>query len=203
MTTLKKFVFCFFLPLIHEESWTFHQTTCWRFLLRKTQILICLPHAMTDVNVSGITTPLPVAALPLPHMLDNGLLPVECTGHKSFIVKCMKCVLKLNSKEWKLFADHRKRDTNSKLRIKCWLLSSNVIYLPNVLTGHAVEAKDQTDEALQCYDTRGGAVTQSHQIQHVIVDPLSWPTYVGHWLICILFFSSVGTDTLSWFTGTR
>lgn len=126
MTTLKKFVFCFFLPLIHEESWTFHQTTCWRFLLRKTQILICLPHAMTDVNVSGITTPLPVAALPLPHMLDNGLLPVECTGHKSFIVKCMKCVLKLNSKEWKLFADHRKRDTNSKLRIKCWLLSSNL-----------------------------------------------------------------------------
>lgn len=44
---------------------------------------------------------------------------------------------------------------------------------PHVLTGHAVEAKGETDKVLQFYASRVGSVTQGHQIQHVIGDPLS------------------------------
>ena len=43
----------------------------------------------------------------------------------------------------------------------------------DLLTVDAVEAKDETDEALQRYLSRRGAVAQSHQIQHIIADPLS------------------------------
>ena len=51
----------------------------------------------------------------------------------------------------------------------------NVIYCHHLshltsLTVHAVQAKDETDEALQRHVSRGGPVAQSHQIEHVIAD---------------------------------
>ena len=60
-----------------------------------------------------------------------------------------------------------------------WIAQRNQQYITscsNLLTVDAVEAKDETDEALQCYLSRRGAVAQSHQIQHIIADPLSWQT---------------------------
>lgn len=41
----------------------------------------------------------------------------------------------------------------------------------DLLTVHALEAQDETNEALQCYVSRGGPIANSHQIQHVITDP--------------------------------
>ncbi|PWA16570.1 hypothetical protein CCH79_00004316, partial [Gambusia affinis] len=42
-----------------------------------------------------------------------------------------------------------------------------------MLTGHAVKAKGQSDEVLQRYESRGGAVAQSHDVQHVVTDARS------------------------------
>lgn len=45
-----------------------------------------------------------------------------------------------------------------------------------MLTGHAVKAKGQSDEVLQRYESRGGAVAQSHDVQHVVTDGHSCAT---------------------------
>lgn len=44
------------------------------------------------------------------------------------------------------------------------------------LTGHAVKAKDETNEVLQCNVSRGGTITQSNHIENVITDPSSCRT---------------------------
>lgn len=41
----------------------------------------------------------------------------------------------------------------------------------NVLTFHGLAAKHQTDEVLQCDDSRCGTIAQSHQGQHVVARP--------------------------------
>lgn len=60
------------------------------------------------------------------------------------------------------------------LSVCLWLSCPGPPSQLNVLTAHTFQAKEQADKALQCHDSRGGAIAHSKQVQRLITNPPPW-----------------------------
>lgn len=104
----------------------------------------------------------------------------------------------------KTFHSHCMRFIFSYLHIYC------CYFFSASLTLHAVQANHEIDEALQCHVSRGGAIAQSHQTEHVIWNLHSWRThtvrleeefaYLSIYLIALLSWYEIPCHLWGWQT---